>query len=113
MATDNSNASSVEENELQAFVTSTLTAIMRGIADAQPAARVASAHGTGEYGFSAPDSVAFDIAVNARRTGSKRGGFRVEVFSLGANAGADSAVENSTVSRVQFTIPTKFKKQAA
>ena len=100
----------VGDNELQVFITSTLTAIMSGIADAQPNARVSSAFGTGEFAFSAPDSVAFDVAVTAKHAGSARGGFKIQVFSIGANAGGDVSSEASTVSRIQFTIPTKFKR---
>lgn len=101
------------DNELQVFVASTLTAIMHGVAEAQAAARISSAHGSGEYAFSAPEEVAFDIAVNAKRTGSKKGGFKIEVLSVGASAGGEAGTENSTVSRVQFTIPSKFKKNPA
>jgi hypothetical protein len=101
--------SSRVDNELQAFVASTLMAIMNAVTEVQKDARAKSAHGSGEYGFSPPEQVAFDIAVNAKRTGTKKGGFKVEVFSVGANAGADASTENSTVSRIQFTIPAKFK----
>ena len=64
----------------------------------------------GEFAFSAPDSVAFDVAVTAKHAGSARGGFKIQVFSIGANAGGDVSSEASTVSRIQFTIPTKFKR---
>jgi hypothetical protein len=97
------------ENELQIFVTSTLTAIMKGVADAQSTARASSAHGTGEFGFNPPENVAFDVAVTAKHTGTARGGFKIQVFSVGANAGGDVSSEASTVSRIQFNIPTKFK----
>ena len=100
----------VEENELQAFVASTLTAIMGGVSDAMPNARVASAFGTGEFAFSAPDNVTFDVAVTAKHSGSARGGFKIQVFGVGANAGGDVSSEASTISRIQFTIPTKFKR---
>jgi hypothetical protein len=104
--------SHVEGNELQAFVASTLIAIMKGVSEAQASARAGSAHGTGEYAFSPPKEVAFDIAVNAKRTGSREGGFKVEVFSIGANAGGAATSEDSTVSRIQFTIPAKFKSRS-
>lgn len=103
----------VEENELQAFVASTLTAIMAGVSDAMPNARVASAFGTGEFAFSASENVAFDVAVTAKHSGSARGGFKIQVFGIGANAGGDTSSEASTVSRIQFTIPTKFKRDRA
>jgi hypothetical protein len=100
----------IELNELQLFVTSTLTAIMGGVADAQPSAKVRSAFDTGEFAFSAPDSVGFDVAVTAKHSGNARGGFKIQVFSIGANAGGDVSSEASTVSRIQFSIPTKFKR---
>jgi Trypsin-co-occurring domain 2 len=100
----------VEENELQAFITSTLTAVMNGIADAQPEAKMRSAFATGEFKYSAPESVAFDVAVTAKHSGTARGGFKIQVFSIGANAGGDTSSEASTVSRIQFSVPTKFKR---
>ena len=106
---DGAASERIENNELQLFVTSTLNAIMSGIADSQPEARLRSAHGTGEYAFSAPNEVTFDVAVTAKHSGTARGGMKIQVFSIGANAGGDVSSESSTISRIQFTIPTKFK----
>ena len=100
----------VESNELQAFVASTLEAIMKGISDAQDNARVRSAFGTGEFAFSAPEKVSFDVAVTAKHSGSARGGFKIQVFGIGANAGGDISSEAATVSRIQFEVPSKFKR---
>jgi hypothetical protein len=99
-----------KNDELRSFIAGTLRSIMNGISDAQPDARVVSAHGTGVFAFNSPTAVSFDIAVTAERTGSKKGGFEVKVLSLGANAGADTGSKNSTVSRIQFTVPTGFKR---
>lgn len=107
------NEVKVEENELQAFVASTLTAIMAGVSDAMPNARVSSAFGTGEFAFSAPENVIFDVAVTAKHSGTARGGFKIQVFGIGANAGGDTSSESSTVSRIQFKIPTRFKRDRA
>lgn len=82
---------------------------MQGISDVQDGARIRSAHGSGEYGFAGPKSVTFDVAVTAKHTGTARGGMKIQVFSIGANAGGDVSTEASAVSRIQFTIPTKFK----
>lgn len=109
MSGEHETDSAVEENELQDFVSSTLKAIVAGIETAQSQARGKSAHGTQEYAFNPPNEVIFDIAVNAKRTKSKRGGFKVQIASIGVNAGAEGGTENSTVSRIQFTIPTRFK----
>jgi hypothetical protein len=103
-------ADDVEVNELQAFITSTLNAIMNGVSDAQPDSGVRSTHDHGEYKYSAPENVTFDVAVTAKHSGSARGGFKIQVFSIGANAGGDVSSEASTVSRIQFSIPTKFKR---
>ena len=99
-----------DSEELRIFVASTLNAIIAGIADVQSQATLRSVTGAGIFGFNPPENVTFDIAVSAKRTGAKRGGLKLEVFSVGANAGADSATENSTISRIQFTVPTKFKR---
>ncbi len=100
-----------DADELRAFIGSTLSAIMDAVSDIQPSAQAKSAFGTGTYAFNVPREVSFDIAVSAERSGSKKGGFEVKVLSFGANAGADTANKNSTVSRIKFTVPTGFKSQ--
>lgn len=107
--TDGKNGSDADSDELAAFVASTLKAIARGIHDAQEDTLIRSAHGTGVSGFSAPKEVEFDIAVSAKKAGSAKGGFKVEVFSVGANAGGEKNSESSSVSRIKFSIPTNFK----
>jgi hypothetical protein len=99
-----------DNEELKAFVSSSLRAIMAAVSNVREAARAKSAHGTGEWAFSPPDKVEFDVAVQAKRTGQTGGGLKVQVFSVGANARKDVAHENSTVSRIRFTVPAKFKK---
>lgn len=98
-----------DSDELAAFVASTLRAITKGLHDAQANARIRSAHGTGEFAFSAPREVEFDVAVTAKKVGTAHGGFKVEVFSIGANAGGEKSSESSSVSRIRFTIPSHFK----
>ena len=95
-------------DELQTFVASTLRAIAAGIEEAQ-GTKISSAHGTGEFGFSAPELIEFDVAVSAKRTGSTDGGMKVAVFGIGANLGGKEGSEDSTVSRIRFSVPTKFK----
>jgi hypothetical protein len=97
-------------DELEAFVGSSLRAIMAAVTDVRESARAPSAHGTGEWAFSPPEKVEFDIAVQAKRTGQAGGGLKLEVFSVGANVKKDVAHENSTVSRIRFSVPAKFKK---
>ena len=98
-------------DELSVFVSSTLKAIAAGIADAQ-ATQISSAHGTGVSGFTAPKEVEFDIAVSAKQTGSGGGGLKVAVFGIGANADAQAGSENSTISRIKFSVPTNFKEHS-
>ena len=102
--TDEANA-----EELSIFVSSTLKAIAIGVASAQ-ATQIASAHGTGVSGFSAPKEVEFDVAVSAKQTGTGGGGFKLAVFGIGANVDGQLASESSTISRVRFAVPTNFKE---
>ncbi|MFB0613489.1 trypco2 family protein [Aurantiacibacter poecillastricola] len=97
-----------DSGELSAFVESTLRAIATGIANAQDL-KIASAHGSGVSGFTAPRSVEFDIAVSAKKTGTSGAGLKVAVFGIGANAGGEIAGESSTVSRIRFSVPMNFK----
>jgi hypothetical protein len=98
-----------DNEELRAFVSSTLHAIMGGISDCRESAIAKSAFGTGEWRFNPPKEVEFDIAVQAKRTGKTGGGLKVEVFSIGANAAKDVSHENSSVSRIRFSVWTGFK----
>ncbi|GEM_PF-2729047 len=95
-------------DELSAFVSSTLRAIAQGIEDAQDT-KIGSAHESGESGYTAPKEIEFDIAVSAKKSGTVDGGLKVAVFGIGANAGGSEESESSTVSRIRFKIPTKFK----
>lgn len=100
-----------DSNELAAFVSSTLKAIAEGIADAQ-SNQIESAHGTGVSGYAAPKEVEFDVAVSAKRTGTSQGCMKVAVFGIGANIGAEDASEDSSISRIRFSVPTNFKRTA-
>jgi hypothetical protein len=101
-------AEQANSDELATFVSSTLLAIAKGITDAQ-GTNIRSAHGTGVSGFAAPREVEFDIAVSAKKAGTAEGGFKVQVFSIGANAGAGTSSESSLISRIKFTVPSHFK----
>ena len=97
-----------DTDELKAFVASTLKAIAAGIAEAQ-GTQISSAHGTGVFGFSAPEKIEFDVAVSAKRTGASGGGMKVAVFGIGANLDGKAGSEDSTISRIRFSVPTNFK----
>jgi Trypsin-co-occurring domain 2 len=96
-------------DELSIFVSSTLKAIASGVADAQET-QISSAHGTGVFGFNAPTDVEFDVAVSAKQTGTEGGGLKVAVFGIGANVGGQVGSENSSISRIRFSVPTNFKE---
>jgi hypothetical protein len=104
MSKDPTNA-----DELEGFVSATLRAIMAGVEDAQAAGGGKSAFGTGTFNFRPPSDVRFDVAVTAKHTGNASGGMKIQVFSIGANAGGDVSSESSTVSRIQFSVPTTYK----
>ena len=96
-------------DELATFVTSTLKAIAAAI-EAAHDVRIASAHGTGVSGYAAPETVEFDIAVSAKSASSSGGGLKIAVFGIGGDAKINAGDEQSTVSRIKFSIPTRFKK---
>jgi hypothetical protein len=98
-----------DSEELSAFVASVLRAIAEGVTEAQ-AEFIGSAHGTGVHGFNAPKEVEFDIAVSAKSIGSADGGLKIAVFGIGANVGGSTVSENSTISRIRFSVPTNFKR---
>jgi Trypsin-co-occurring domain 2 len=98
-----------DSDELAAFVTSTLHAVAAGISAAQDTL-IRSPHGTGVSGFGSPKEIEFDIAVTARTTGAAGGRFKVSVLGIGANANGEIASENSSVSRIKFSVPANFKR---
>ncbi len=99
-------------DELSIFVSSTLKAIASGVANAQKT-QISSPHGTGNFGFSAPKDVEFDVAVSAKQSETGGVGLKVSVFGIGANAGGQLAGESSTISRIRFSVPTNFKQNPA
>ena len=105
-----SDQDQADGSELRAFVAETLRAVMAGISDVGSDASVRSIHGHGEYNFKAPERIDFDVAVSAEHSGTARGGFKLQVFGVGANAGGDVTSKGSTVSRIVFSVPTDFKR---
>lgn len=90
----------VDNDELAAFVTSTLEAIAVGISQSGARQHRMNGHSS----FSMPEKVSFDIAVTAKRGDEVGGGLKVQVFSLGAK----NTSENQTVSRISFEVPWNF-----
>ena len=106
--TQMNDAHGADANELRLFVAETLSAVMAGVNDVRDTASIRSPKGTGTYSFKAPALVEFDIAVTAKRSGQAGGKLKLEVFSVGVNAGGEKAHETSTVSRIKFTVPRAF-----
>ena len=96
-------------SELRAFVAGTLQAIMAGISDAQPTAKLQSPFGSGMHAFNAPKEVSFDVAVAAERASSAKGGFNLKILSVGADGGAKTEKSASTATRIQFCVRTEFR----
>ena len=105
-----SDANKADGSELQVFVAETLRAVMAGIGDVAFDARFQSVHGHGEYSFKAPEKINFDVAVSAEHSGTASGGFKLQVFGVGANAGGDVTSKGSTISRIAFSVPTEFRR---
>jgi hypothetical protein len=96
--------------ELRAFVAGSLKAVMDGITDVQPTAQMKSAFGSGIHAYNAPKEVNFDIAVSAERTTSAKGGFSLKILSVGAGTEAYGEKAHSTVTRIQFSVRTEFRR---
>lgn len=107
-ADDTSAANVADANELRLFVAETLGAVMAGVNDVRDSASIRSPKGNGTYSFKAPTQVEFDIAVSAKQSGQAGGKLKLEVFTVGVNAGGEKAHETSTVSRIKFTVPRAF-----
>lgn len=97
-------------SELQEFVAGTLKAVMDGISEVQPSAKMRSPFGSGTHAYNAPKKIEFDIAVSADRTDSAKGGFSVKVLSVGAGVGAEGETSQSRVTRIKFAVRTEFKR---
>ncbi len=83
--------SEIQNEELAAFVTSTLNAIAYG---------TTSANQIGNWRFDIPNHVEFEVAVTATRSKEAGGGLRIQVFSADGKVRA----ENENVSRIRFTV---------
>ena len=95
-----------DADELRLFVAGTLKAIFDGIRDNQQVSNIQKP--SGQSAFALPREVEFDIAVTAKSVGAKSGGLKLEVFSVGANAKKEKSNENSTVSRIKFSVPYHY-----
>ena len=108
--TSEQGLASVDNDELTAFVASTLNAIASGIDQASQASMKHS--NNGHSSFEMPSKVVFDVAVTARRVNETDKGLKVEVFSIGAGAKGKNSVHSETVSRISFEVPWQYKRTA-
>jgi hypothetical protein len=100
----------VNNEELTAFVTSTLNAIAEGV---EQAAELSRAHKTSGYStFEMPETVQFDVAVSARSSGELGGGLKLKVFDVGAEGGGKKTSSSETISRIVFEIPWRYTRTA-
>lgn len=87
---------SINNDELAAFVTSTLNAISVGVADAVE---------FGETKFDIASQIEFEVAVTATKAKEGGGGLKIQVFS----ADAKLSSENQHISRIKFSIQKVHK----
>jgi hypothetical protein len=104
------NVMAVDNDELTAFVTSTLRAIAAGIAEASTASLQREQRGHSSYEM--PSKIAFDIAVTAKRSSESGKGLKVEVFSIGGDLSGKNVNHSETVSRITFEVPWSYKNTA-
>jgi hypothetical protein len=110
--------------DLEEFVASTLTQISAGIAKAQeqaaasgawinPAGKLSSSEERSAIevdvnAYAYLETVEFDVAVTIGKDESAGAGGGIKVLGLQLGAGADVKYENSSVSRVKFSIPVSW-----
>lgn len=110
MSNPTHTAGVVDNDELTAFVASTLKAISAGIEEASRLSlqEARSGHNT----FEMPDKIAFDVAVTAKRSAESDKGLKVEVFSVGGGVSGKSTSHSETVSRITFEVPWRYTRTA-
>ena len=114
--------------KLQDFVSETLTQIVNGVRDAQEnAAKVGGQ--VNPDGYQVPfkhlqgqrwnkengdtiDEVHFDVAITTEEGAETKGGIGVFVGAIGLGSQGASAESNSSVSKVQFSVPVAYPKQS-
>lgn len=86
----------INNDELAAFVTSTLNAIAIGVESAS----------TTNFTFVVPNTVSFEVAVRATKGSEAGGGFKLQVFS----AEGKRTAQDEEVSRITFEVSSKDKR---
>lgn len=100
--------------DIEEFLATSLQQIISGVKRAQEATKESGAKINGRATV-APSRdqktgmplqhVEFDLAVTATETKRSGGDVKVGIAMIGAGFGGGSAAENSTVSRIKFTVP--------
>ena len=103
-------AVAMDNDELTAFVSSTLRAIAAGVEEAARLSRADKEKGFST--FEMPESVAFDVAVTARKSGEKGGGVKIEIFKIGGGMEGKRSEGLETASRIQFQVGWKYTHTA-
>jgi hypothetical protein len=112
--------------DLKQFVAETISQIVEGVLEADrrvgkvgaavnPPNTVTNKRGDGPYGFyagaevkmfrPAVQEISFDVVVNATQGTETKGGIGIQVGSIGLGRSGRSESENSSESRVKFSIP--------
>ena len=100
----------MDNDELSAFVSSTLRAIAAGVDEAANLARQDKEKGHST--FEMPSEVAFDVAVTARQSGEKGRGVKIEIFKICGGLEGKQTEGHETVSRIQFKVGWKYTHTA-
>ena len=110
---------------IEEFVCESISQVMKGVKKAQVAASgiqgIVSHHnnswaigGGGDFDTCTNrvvHEVHFDIAVTASESESKGGKAGLKIFSVGVGVSAQGGSENSSVSRIQFSVPVSYPGQ--
>jgi hypothetical protein len=113
---------------LEDFITETLTQIIKGVKNANTIAEengaIINPHNayrnsngdilvSEDYIYNIAQEIEFDIAVTAAEKSDAKGGAGVFVSIVGIGAQLKDSTENSTISRVKFSVPVKLPSNPA
>jgi len=95
--------------ELKEFVSGTLVEIIEGVKEAQSKTMDRAKHGTyvnpGCQGANSTRPIEFDVAVTAVEGQKTKGGVGIFVGPVGLGSHGQSEVQNTSLSRIKFTVP--------
>jgi hypothetical protein len=99
-----------EGMDLKTFVSTTMLEIVEGVEIAMKEAPAISKTAVISPGKKSDkrgrrQDVAFEVALTTQESAAKEGKLSLKVFGAGVGVGGDTSTENSTVSRVSFTVP--------